>query len=535
MNLLLNRSAGWVARWGGERGIGTRLKLAFGLVLLLTALLGGMAYAALATVNTAAGALVHNWLPGVGAMAAARAAILEVREFEVKHAGASDASYRSEYEEKMNAALANVGKSVTAFKALAASPEHGKLIDAFDKAWRDYLGVNRKVIELGRTEKKDDAKEVADGAGKQALDDAVGALDRLTAYGFAQGTAAGEHIGAVYGAAKIGILSFIAAALLIGTALAFGITRALIRQLGGEPRMAAQLARAVAEGDLTTLVPVKPGDSTSLMAALREMQASLARVVSTVREGSEGVATASTQIAMGNSDLSNRTEQQAMALQRTAASMSELGSTVTRNADCARQANALAVTASAVAAKGGEAVSQVVDTMKGITESSRQIADITGVIDGIAFQTNILALNAAVEAARAGEQGRGFAVVAAEVRSLAQRSAEAAKQIKTLITDSAQRVERGSQHVGRAGKTMHEVVDAIARLQEIVADISAASDAQNAGVSEVGNAVAEMDQSTQQNAALVEQSAAAADSLRQQASQLVQVVAVFRLGAAGAA
>ena len=528
---LIKQCAGRVGQWG----IGTRLKLAFGLVMLLTAVLGGISYLALATVNTAAGALVHNWLPSVRAMAAARTAILEVREFEVKHAGASDASYRSEYAEKMTAALLVVGTSVAAFKPLASGADQLKLIDTFDKAWRDYLVVNRKVIEFGRIGKQDDAKEVADGAGKQSLDDAIAALDRLTAFGFAQGKASGEHIGAVYGNAKVGILGCIVVALLIGLALSIGITRTLIRQLGGEPRTAAHLARAVAAGDLTTLVPVKAGDSASLMAALRDMQASLARVVSSVREGSEGVATASTEIALGNNDLSGRTEQQAIALQRTAASMTELGTTVQRNAAYALQANELARTASAVAAKGGEAVGQVVHTMKGITESSRQIADITGVIDGIAFQTNILALNAAVEAARAGEQGRGFAVVAAEVRSLAQRSAEAAKQIKGLITDSAERVERGSLHVGRAGETMLEVVAAIARLQQIVADISAASSEQNAGVSEVGHAVAQMDQSTQQNAALVEQSAAAAESLKTQAAHLVQVVAVFRLGASAAA
>jgi methyl-accepting chemotaxis protein len=241
------------------------------------------------------------------------------------------------------------------------------------------------------------------------------------------------------------------------------------------------------------------------------------------------VATASAQIASGNSDLSGRTEEQASALEQTAASMEQLGSTVRQNADNARQANQLALNASTVAVQGGDVVAQVVGTMKGINDSSRKIADIIGVIDGIAFQTNILALNAAVEAARAGEQGRGFAVVASEVRSLAQRSAEAAKEIKGLITASVERVAQGTQQADLAGETMTEVVGAIRRVTDIMGEISAASSEQSTGVAQVGEAITQMDQATQQNAALVEESAAAADSLQRQAQELVQAVAVFRL------
>jgi len=305
-----------------------------------------------------------------------------------------------------------------------------------------------------------------------------------------------------------------------------------MRQLGGEPAVAVRTMGAVAEGDLSTVVHVRPGDSTSLMARLAAMQRSLSDTVSLVRSGSEGVATASSQIAQGNQDLSGRTEQQASALQQTSATMDELGATVRNNADNARQANQLALGASAVAVKGGEVVGKVVETMKGINHSSKKIADIISVIDGIAFQTNILALNAAVEAARAGEQGRGFAVVAAEVRSLAQRSAEAAKEIKTLISASVERVNRGTQLVGEAGKTMEEIVVAIRRVSDIVGEISSASAEQSSGVAQVGQAVTQMDHATQQNAALVEESAAAAESLRQQAQQLVQAVAVFKLRAA---
>jgi methyl-accepting chemotaxis protein len=269
-------------------------------------------------------------------------------------------------------------------------------------------------------------------------------------------------------------------------------------------------------------VPVRSGDTHSLMARLAEMQGSLVQLVSNVRSNSESVATASAQIAQGNTDLSQRTEEQSSSLQQTSATMHELGTTVSNNADNARQANQLAHGASTVAARGGDVVQQVVVTMKGINDSSKKIADIIAVIDGIAFQTNILALNAAVEAARAGEQGRGFAVVASEVRSLAQRSAGAAKEIKTLITHSVEQVDRGTALVDQAGHTMEEIVAAIQRVSDIVGEISSASAEQSEGVGQVGQAIQQMDQITQQNAALVEESAAAAESLRSQAVQLVR-------------
>lgn len=294
-----------------------------------------------------------------------------------------------------------------------------------------------------------------------------------------------------------------------------------------------QVAERVRDGDLTVAVRDRARDEFSpLLQALGAMQAALTSVVGTVRQNADAVATASVQIAQGNQDLSSRTEEQASALQQTAASMEQLGSTVRQNAQNARHGNALAIEASSVANLGGEVMRDVVDTMKGINESSRKIADIISVIDGIAFQTNILALNAAVEAARAGEQGRGFAVVASEVRSLAQRSASAAKEIKTLIDTSVAQVEHGSSLVDRAGNTMGEVVSAIQKVTAIMREISLASDEQSGGVGQVGEAVTQMDQATQQNAALVEESAAAADSLKLQAAQLVQVVAVFKLGGA---
>jgi methyl-accepting chemotaxis protein len=290
------------------------------------------------------------------------------------------------------------------------------------------------------------------------------------------------------------------------------------------------VAERVRDGDFRTVVHDGARDELSpLLAAMREMQDALTRIVGTVRGSAENVATASAQIAQGNQDLSQRTEEQASALQQTASSMEELGATVRQNADSARQADQLAQGASAVAAQGGSVVAEVVQTMKGINDSSRRIAEIIGVIDGIAFQTNILALNAAVEAARAGEQGRGFAVVAGEVRSLAQRSSEAAREIRELITASVEQVEQGSTLVDRAGTTMQEIVTSIRRVTDIMAEISAASAEQSSGVSQVGDAVSQMDQATQQNAALVEESAAAAASLKQQAQGLVQTMAAFRL------
>ena len=314
------------------------------------------------------------------------------------------------------------------------------------------------------------------------------------------------------------------AATLLGFFMIRGISRAI--------RQATSMTSAVASGDLTADTQIRGQDEIAvLLRALVGMKDSLIGVVATVRQGSESVATASAEIAQGNNDLSARTESQASALEQTSAAMEQLGATVVQNAESAAQANQLALNASTVAVQGGQVVGQVVETMKGINDSSRKISDIISVIDGIAFQTNILALNAAVEAARAGEQGRGFAVVASEVRSLAGRSAEAAKEIKGLINDSVQRVEQGSALVDRAGVTMTEVVDAIKRVTDLMGEISSASKEQSIGVAQVGEAITQMDQATQQNAALVEEMAAAASSLKSQANDLVGTVALFKLPA----
>src|SRR5450830_40064 len=325
-------------------------------------------------------------------------------------------------------------------------------------------------------------------------------------------------------------------AALVGAALAgWLITRRLTRALGAEPAELGAAAQRVADGDLATpLAKLSQAPEGSVLASLGTMQASLVNIVQQVRAASEAIAGGVTEIATGNTDLSQRTEEQASALQQTAATMDQFGATVRNNADNAQLANQLAASASSVASRGGQVVSQVVDTMNGIHDSSRKISDIIGVIDGIAFQTNILALNAAVEAARAGEQGRGFAVVAGEVRTLAQRSASAAREIKTLIGNSADQVAQGAQLVEQAGSTMTEVVQAIQRVSDIVGEISSASAEQSSGMGQISQAVNQLDQTTQQNAALVEESAAAAQSLENQAAQLVRTVAVFKLSSAQA-
>jgi methyl-accepting chemotaxis protein len=326
------------------------------------------------------------------------------------------------------------------------------------------------------------------------------------------------------------------AAIVIGvlTAGMLLLIRSIRTSLGGEPDYAAQVCRQIAAGDLGAHVRVRPGDTGSLMASLKSMRESLARIVTEVRENTDGVATASGQIAEGNLDLSSRTEEQAASLEETAASMEELTATVRHNTDNARQAATLAGTASDVAQRGGDVVGRVVTTMDEISGSSAKMSEIIGVIEGIAFQTNILALNAAVEAARAGEQGRGFAVVAGEVRTLAQRSATAAREIKDLIGASAARVGTGAKLVEEAGRTIHEIVDSVRRVSDIVGEISSASVEQSTGIDQVNQAVSQMDQMTQQNAALVEQASAAAQSMAEQAQRLRAAVAFFKVGGAPA-
>ncbi len=509
-----------------------QLVAAFLALLLLTAALGAASLLGLSRVNGAADALANKWLVGLSELGTARTAAVVAREFEVKYSKTADKSYQAEYRDKM----ADSGKAVEAQLAAYTAAAHGAdeqaALAKLKTSWAQYSASQQRVVAAG-SKNQQDAADLADGASSMLFDDLLGQVDAQIQFNQAGAKDAAADAALTYDRARAATGGVLAMAVLLGLALALGITRRLTGLLGGEPQAAVAVARAVAQGDLSTPIQVRPGDSSSLLACLQSMQHALAQTVASVRQGSESVATASAEIAQGNQDLSSRTEQQASSLQQTAATMDELGTTVRNNADNARQASELAAGASAVAERGGAVVGEVVETMRGINDSSRRIADIIGTIDGIAFQTNILALNAAVEAARAGEQGRGFAVVAGEVRSLAQRSAEAAREIKALITASVERVEHGTALVGRAGSTMNEIVGAIQRVTAIVGEISAASGEQSSGVSLVGQSVTALDQSTQQNAALVEQSAAAAESLKHQAGLLVDAVAVFKLADAG--
>ncbi|WP_175977137.1 methyl-accepting chemotaxis protein [Burkholderia sp. BCC1047] len=342
-----------------------------------------------------------------------------------------------------------------------------------------------------------------------------------------------KDIDTVYYRTLLGHLAVVFVIGFVISAAMLVIIRNVRGSLGGEPDEAAALATRIAQGDLTQPVPVRAGDRTSMMAAMHDMQARLQATIGGIRQSAEAIASASRQISAGNDDLSQRTEEQAASLEETAASMEQLTATVKQNADNARQASGLANNASDIARTGSDVVNRVIGTMGEIDDSSRKIADIIGVIEGIAFQTNILALNAAVEAARAGEQGRGFAVVAGEVRSLAQRSATAAKEIRALIVDSVERVRNGSTLVGQAGTTMGEILQAVARVTDIMGEIAAASEEQASGITQVGRAVTQMDQVTQQNAALVEEAAAAAASLQEQAARLRDAVGSFRVGNTG--
>jgi methyl-accepting chemotaxis protein-1 (serine sensor receptor) len=418
-------------------------------------------------------------------------------------------------------------KEWTAYLATDLTPDERRMADKLvaQRKQFDDGALQPAIAALGAND-KERATPIVHGAMNTLFQPVRESINDLIQLQLTEGQRLDQSSREIYDKVRILCLAGMAFGLLLAGVMGTALVRGIVRPL----EAAVRIAGAVADGDLTQSIEVRTNDETGrLMRALKEMNDGLVKIVGQVRGGTDTIATASGQIAAGNLDLSSRTEQQAGALEETASSMEELTSTVRQNADNARQANALAVSASEVAGKGGAVVAQVVDTMRAIDASSNKIADIIGVIDGIAFQTNILALNAAVEAARAGEQGRGFAVVASEVRNLAQRSAAAAKEIKSLIDDSVQTVNHGSELVEQAGATMADIVHSVSRVTDIMAEITAASQEQTAGIEQVNSAIAQMDQATQQNAALVEEASAAAQALQEEASRLAQAVGTFRL------
>ena len=513
--------------------VATRLTLGFLVVVVLGAVVAGIAIYNMTQMNERAKRMYQKELLGISY-------VKEADVDQVSLGRALRGAMLASTDEQRTSMLANVDKykqelqeDLDKARPLFHSDEGKRIFADTDARLRDFDGLIAEMVKRVKAEPLQPKRDSVDYMFGTFLPKSQDLDAKLTDLVHNKETMAQETNLSnknAYENSRATLLVLVALSALVGTAFGILITRSLTRQLGGEPAYAADIAARIADGDLGTDVQLRPGDETSLLFAMKSMRDRLARVVSEVRQGTDAIASASGEIASGNQDLSSRTEQQASSLEETASSMEELTSTVKQNADNARQANVLAQTASNVAGQGGDVVAQVVQTMGSINDSSKKIVDIITVIDGIAFQTNILALNAAVEAARAGEQGRGFAVVAGEVRTLAQRSAAAAREIKALIGDSVDKVEAGTRLVGQAGSTMHEVVSSIQRVTDIMAEISAASQEQTSGIEQINQAISQMDNVTQQNAGLVEEAAAASEALQSQAAKLAALVSVFRLG-----
>ena len=514
--------------------VGTRLLAAFFCVALMGAIVAGIGIFNMGKIDTMAGQMYNNELLGLSYIKEANIALIKVGRARSNFLLATTQEERGKRQADIEKFLESNKSNLAKARPLFVSPMAKELFARFATVEAEYVATMRQALEMAAAEplaqRSATLTQLLDKTRLHA-DELDGMLDKLSTQKEERARAAAAQASSVYATSRSFMIALVLGSVAAGLALGALITRALTRQLGGEPAYAVQIAGAIAEGDLTVDIRTASHDSSSLLFAMKTMRDKLVGIVSQVRSGTDTINTASGEIAQGNLDLSSRTEEQASSLEETASSMEQLTSAVRQNADNARQANVLAGAASDVAGKGGAAVGQVVQTMESINASSRKIVDIISVIDGIAFQTNILALNAAVEAARAGEEGRGFAVVASEVRSLAQRSASAAKEIKTLIGDSVDQVEAGAKLVHDAGKTMDEVVASVRQVADIMQEITAASAEQSAGIEQVNQAVLQMDQVTQQNAALVEEAAAAAESLQDQAQTLTELVGVFRLHA----
>ena len=508
--------------------IGFRLTLSFAALLILSLIIGVFSISRLAFINNATSDIATNWLVATRALGEYQVTVGSIRRAEGEHfIATTDAEY-ARLEDRIEQSKAKADESLKRYAATVTTDEEQVLLKQIHEAEQAYYSEQVGLLKASRAKDgpNDALHALYTGKSQDALNSLMAVVQKDVEFQSKGADAAYQASQEQFASARNSVIILLICSVATGALLAWAITRSIVTPI----REAVHLAEAVASGDLTSTVSTENKDELGqLLRALMKMNNDLAAVVLNVRRGSETVATSSAEISEGNLDLSSRTEEQASSLEETAASMEELSSTVKQNSDNARQAKQLAQSASSVAQKGGTVVAQVVETMKGINDSSRKIVDIISVIDGIAFQTNILALNAAVEAARAGEQGRGFAVVATEVRNLAQRSAAAAKEIKGLIGASVERVEQGTTLVDQAGVTMAEVVGSIERVAAIMHEISAASVEQSQGVAQIGEAVTQMDEVTQQNAALVEEMSAAATGLELQARELVESVAVFKL------
>jgi methyl-accepting chemotaxis protein len=506
--------------------IGQRLAVGFGFVIALLVLLAGISWLRMESLNREMETLVQVRYANTVAANRIKEDVSEATRSMLNVLIMSDPDQIRKELANTEARSAKASEAVAALNKHILDPEGTGILKALAAIQDKFLPAQAKFIGLVNEDKKDEAMVKFMFSLRPQQSRYFEQLDKFIAYQNAAMTQAGLDAAAVTHRTQALILVLAGAACLLSLGVAFLSTRSITGPLG----QVVQIARRVADGDLTSEIAVDSRDEAGqMMEALRHMNDSLIRIVGEVRSSTESMSGVSGEIASGNLDLSSRTEAQAISLADTSSSMRELTDTVQQNADNARQANTLAAQASAVAARGGSVVSHVIATMGSITQSSKKIVDIIGVIDGIAFQTNILALNAAVEAARAGEQGRGFAVVAAEVRNLAQRSAAAAKEIKLLISDSVDKVHEGSHLVEQAGVTMAEVVESVRRVTDIMAEITAASVEQSAGIAEVSRNIVEMDQATQQNAALVEEAAASAAAMQDQAARLARAVSVFKL------
>jgi methyl-accepting chemotaxis protein len=516
----------------GNVKLGTKLISAFILISVISAIVSGIGLRNMAQINANADKAYRLDLVGLNLIQQANADVLRTGTYLRNAILASTAEQRTASLNAAEKGLASAREHLNQAEPLVYTEKGKATFTDLDQSWQDYTQAFNEM--KGRIDT--DGLKDRDGLTDYLLNEyhhkgfkTLVLMSGLVALkqGDAQNSA--ESNEKVYDTSRNLMLVLVVLSVLIGVGLGAYLTRSLTRQLGTEPATAADLARSVAAGDLSVSIDLRPSDTSSLMASLKVMRDALSQVVSDVRENAESVATASAQIAQGNLDLSSRTEEQAASLEETASSMEQLTAAVRHNADNSKQAATLAGTASGVAQRGGEIVGRVVETMHEIFASSTKMSEIISVIEGIAFQTNILALNAAVEAARAGEQGRGFAVVAGEVRTLAQRSATAAKEIKELIAVSVNRVEAGSTLVEQAGGAIKEIVGSVKRVTDIVGEISSASAEQSGGIEQVNQAVNQMDRVTQQNAALVEEASAAAQSMAQQAQSLREAVAFFKV------